>query len=354
MNVLRKVIADSVATDPAVAGADLAPPATMRAATQDRYGDAEVLMMRTIAVPQPNDDQVLIKVESAGVDRGVWHLMTGLPYLVRLLGFGFRRPKQSVPGLDVSGRVAALGSRVTGFRVGDPVFGIGSGTFAGYAVANPKKLARRPPGVASEQAAAVSISGATALEAVRDVGGVQPGQRVLVIGASGGVGTYAVQLARRLGARVTGVASPAKLDLVRSLGAEHVIDYTCEDALDGVTQYDLILDIGGRSPIGRLRRGLTATGTLVIVGGDGGDRFTGGMGRQLRAVLLSPFVRQRLTMFVSGERGTDVARLGELLASGDIVSAIDRTYRLDEVPDALRDLAAGRVHGKAIIKVTDH
>lgn len=350
MNLITQINTHRLEID---ASTDRELPDTMKAMSQERYGDAEVLNMRTIAVPQYGENQVLIEVDAAGVDRGVWHLMTGQPYLIRLLGFGFLRPKQRVPGLDVSGRVTAVGTGVTDFKIGDSVFGIGSGTFAKYAVADAKKLAHRPTGVSSEQAAAVSVSGVTALEAVRDVGRVRAGQQVLVIGASGGVGTFAVQLARLAGAHVTGVASAAKLGLVRSLGAEHAIDYTQEDALDGVKRYDLILDIGGRNSLARLRRGLNPTGTLIIIGGEGGDRFTGGIGRQLRAMLLSPFVRQRLTMLVSGERGDDVKYLGELLDNGDIVSSIERMYRLDQVPDAMRDLASGDVRGKAIVKISE-
>ncbi|MFK7997391.1 MAG: NAD(P)-dependent alcohol dehydrogenase [Granulosicoccus sp.] len=328
------------------------PPAMMTAVTQDRYGDAEVLELSNVKVPQPENNQILIEVDAAGVDRGVWHLMTGLPFLVRLIGFGFSRPKQPVPGLDVSGRVAALGADVQGFTIGDPVYGIGSGTFARYAIADAGKLAHRPDTLSPDQAAAASVSGITALEALRDVGCVQPGQQVLILGASGGVGTFAVQLARYFGAHVTGVASTSKLDFVRSLGAEDVVDYTRQDALDGRRRYDLILDIGGRNSVARLRRGMTRTGTLVIVGGEGGDRFTGGMGRQLFALFISAFVRQRLKMFISSERQEDIKFLGEMMASGAIVSPIEHTYRLDQVPDALRDLASGQLQGKAVIKIT--
>jgi NADPH:quinone reductase-like Zn-dependent oxidoreductase len=323
----------------------------MHAMVQSRYGDADTLQLSTIDVPQPAANQLLLRVEAAGLDRGVWHLMTGLPWLVRIMGFGLMRPKQPVPGLDVSGRVVKLGSDVTGFQVGDAVFGVGSGTFADYAVAQAQKLSIRPDGLDPVQVAAVPISGMTALQALRDVGRVQSGQHVLVIGASGGVGSYTVQLARYFGAVVTGVASTGKLDYVRDLGAEHVIDYTRDDALDGSVHYDLIIDIGGRNPIRKLRRAMTPAGTLVIVGGEGGDRLTGGIGRQLRAMLLSPFVSQRLTSFVSGERAADVQWLGERLAAGDIKAPVDRIYTLERTPIAVDDLAAGRLKGKAVIKV---
>lgn len=325
-------------------------PATMRAVVQHRYGDADVLGTETVPVPRPAADQVLVEVDAAGVDRGVWHLMSGLPWLVRLAGFGLVRPKQPVPGLDVSGRVVAVGASVEGFAVGDEVFGVGSGTFAEYALAKAEKLAPRPPGVPSREAAAVPISGLTALQALRDIGRVRPGQRVLVLGASGGVGGYAVQLARHFGARVTGVASAPKLAFVRGLGAERVVDYAREDALDGRERYDLILDIGGRRPLRALRRALVPDGTLVVIGGEDGDRLTGGVGRQLRALLLSPFVSQRLTTFVSAERGDDIATLGELLASGAFAVPLERAYRLEEAPLALADLAAGRVRGKVVVE----
>jgi NADPH:quinone reductase-like Zn-dependent oxidoreductase len=326
-------------------------PATMQAFVQDRYGECDTLQLRSIDVPRPAAGQVLIKVEAAGVDRGVWHLMTGQPWIIRIMGFGFSRPKQAIPGLDVSGRVVALGDAVSDFQVGDEVFGVGLGTYAEYALANAGKLALRPDGIDSEKAAGVPISGLTALQALRDIGQLRAGQRVLVIGASGGVGSYAVQIARHFEAEVTGVASTAKLDLVRSLGADRVIDYTSEDALDGSTQYDLIVDIGGRNPISKLRGSLLRNGTLVIVGGEGGDKLTGGIGRQLRAMLLSPFVAQRLTTFVSSERGADIEWLGRLLHTGDLKATVERTYRLSEAPAALNDLAAGRVRGKAVVQV---
>jgi NADPH:quinone reductase-like Zn-dependent oxidoreductase len=293
----------------------------------------------------------LIKVEAAGVDRGTWHLMTGLPYLVRFVGFGIRRPKQPVPGLDVSGQVVATGENVGDFNVGDEVIGIGSGTFAEYALAESRKLAHRPAAIDSQMVAAIPVSGITALQAVRDVGRIKPGQCVLVVGASGGVGSFAVQLARHFGARVTGVASAAKLDLVRALGAEHVFDYRVDNALDGSRLYDLIIDIGGRNPIHELRRGLTRSGTLVIVGGEGGDRFTGGILRQIGATLLSLFVSQRLTMFISDENGQDVKTLVAMLATGELIAPVERSYEFDEAPSAIADLAAGRVRGKAIIRI---
>lgn len=336
----------------AIADQETVPPATgMRAVVQDEYGPGEVLRVDRVAFPTPGPDQVLIEVHAAGVDRGVWHLVTGRPYLIRLIGFGLRRPKNRVPGMDLAGRVVAVGDSVTRFAVGDEVFGIGTGTYAEYALAPEAKLARRPAGVGSDQAAAAAISGITALQALTSVGGLRPGQRVLVIGASGGVGSYAVQIAAALGGVVDGVASPAKAELVRSLGAEHVFDYTRDDYLNGSARYDLVIDVGGRNPVRRLRRALTPEGTLVIVGGEGGDRLFGGTGRQVWATMLSPFVRQHLAFFVSGERTEDIEQLAALMADGSVVPAVDRRYALDEASRAVADLEAGRIAGKAVVVV---
>ena len=324
-------------------------PATMSAIVQNRYGDADVLQLCTVNVPQPGPGQVLIEVAAAGVDRGVWHLMTGLPWLIRIFGFGFRGPKQRVPGLDVAGRIVAVGAAGTGFAIGDEVFGIGTGTFARYALADAGKLARRPANVPAEQAAAVPISGITALQAVCEIGAVRAGQRVLVLGASGGVGSYAVQLAAGAGAHVTGVASVEKLEFVLSLGAERVIDYRTGAALHKLDHYDLIVDIGGLSPLGALRRALTRTGMLVIVGGEGGDRLTGGIGRQLRAMLLSRFVSQHLTMFIAAEDGGRIGQLADLLASGKLKAPVERVYPLAATATALADLANGAVRGKVVV-----
>ncbi len=324
---------------------------SMQAVTQDRYGSADVLKVTTRPRPTIGPDQVLIEVEAAGVDRGVWHLMTGQPYVIRLMGFGLRAPAQPVPGLDVSGRVAVVGDRVTRFQPGDEVFGIGSGSFADYAVADEHKLAHKPTNLTHEQAAVAAVSGITALQALEDVGRIQPGQRVLVVGASGGVGSYAVQLAAAMGGVVTGVASTAKLDLVRSLGAQHVIDHTREDLTAEGVNYDLVIDIGGRNRVSRLRRVTAPRGTIVIVGGEGGGRFTGGIGRQLRAVLLSPFVGQRLTTFMSTEHHSFMDRLAAHLASGAVTPAVDRVVSLDEVPDAIRALESGDVRGKVAVRI---
>jgi NADPH:quinone reductase-like Zn-dependent oxidoreductase len=322
--------------------------AVMQAIVQDAYGSAEVLRLAEIGTPGIAANEVLVRVRAAGMDRGTWHLMAGQPYLLRLI-FGFRRPRQRVAGRDLAGTVVAVGSKVTRLRVGDEVFGVGRGSFAEYAAAREDKLARKPAGLNFAQAAVVAISGFTALQALRDVGRIQPGQKVLIVGASGGVGTYAVQLAKAFGAQVTGVCSSAKVELVRSIGADQVVDYTRDDFADGSQRYDLILDIGGDSRLSRLRRALTATGTLVVVGSEGG-RWTG-MSRQLRALLLSPFVRQRLTMLVSKEHHRYLEALRPLIEAGRVRPVVGRTYPLAEVPDAMRDLQAGHARGKIAITI---
>jgi len=267
---------------------------------------------------------------------------------MRLLGFGFRGPKNRVPGLDAAGTVVAVGPEVTRFAAGDEVFGIARGSFAEYAAAREDKLARKPAGLSFEQAAVVAVSGLAALQGLRDAGRIQPGQKVLIIGASGGVGSYAVQLAKAFGAEVTGVCSTAKADLVRSIGADHVIDYSRADFADGRQHYDLILDIGGNSRLRRLRRALTPRGTLVIAGGDG--RWTG-VGRQLRALMLSPLVRQRLTMYISRHRQADLEVLRQLTETGQVTPVIDRTCPLAGAPEAIRHLAAGQARGKIAITI---
>jgi NADPH:quinone reductase-like Zn-dependent oxidoreductase len=320
----------------------------MKAIAQDTYGSPEILKLREIDTPDVGDDEALVRVQAAGVDRGVWHLMTGLPYLTRL-AFGLRAPKNPVLGMDVAGVVEAVGKNVTRFRPGDEVFGVGKGAFAEYACAPEDKLAPKPENLTFEQAAVVAISGLTALQGLRDQGRVEPGQEVLIVGASGGVGTFAVQVAKALGAHVTGVCSPTKLDMVRSIGADQVIDYTREDFADGEHRYDVILDIGGSSSLKRLRHALTPRGTLVIVGGEGGGRWLGVVNRLLRAHLLFPFVSQKLRTFVSSENQEDMIFLKDLIESGKVTSVIDRTYPLAEVPEAIRYLKEGHVRGKVVI-----
>jgi NADPH:quinone reductase-like Zn-dependent oxidoreductase len=324
---------------------------TNRAIVQDTYGSADVLRLAQVSRPEAAADEVVLRVAAAGLDRGTWHLMSGRPYLLRAIGFGLRRPKSLVAGIDVAGTVLAVGAEVTQFAAGDEVYGIAKGSFAEYTVAREGKLARKPANLSFEQAAVVPVSALTALQALTDVGRVQPGQQVLVIGASGGVGSYAVQLAKAFGAEVTGVSSTAKLDLVRSLGADHAIDYTRDDFAAGTRRYDLILDIGGNPPLSRLRRALTPTGTAVIVGGEEGGAWTGGFGRQLRAAALSIFLRQRFPLFAAKERGSDLERLTELIEAGKVTPSIGSTYPLDQAPEAMRVLVAGNARGKIAITV---
>lgn len=326
-------------------------PEQMQAIVQDKYGSADVLELRAIDRPAIAENEVLIEVYAAGVDRGVWHMMTGLPYLIRVAGFGVRKPKAPALGLDVAGRVVAIGNDVTRFQPGDEVFGIGKGSYAQYAAADQNKLAHKPTNATFEQAAVAAVSGITALEALTDVGHVEAGQKVLIVGASGGVGTYAVQLAKALGAEVTGVGGPGMTDTMRAIGADHVLDYTQVDFVDGQSRYDLILDIGGRNSIKRLRSVLTHDGTLVIVGGEGGNRVTGGVGRQLRAMMLSPFIRQRLTTFISSENYTNIERLAAYIDSGAVVSTIGERFSLEDVPAAIRHLETADSSGKSVIVV---
>ncbi|MCH8563144.1 NAD(P)-dependent alcohol dehydrogenase [Nesterenkonia sp. YGD6] len=324
----------------------------MQAIVQNGYGSTNVFNLAKIPRPKIAENEVLVRVRAAGLDRGTWHMMAGRPYLLRVIGFGFRRPKNSVPGIDVAGTVAEVGSAVTKFAVGEPVYGMSRGSFAEYAPVLEAKLADKPANLTFEQAAVVPISAGTALQALCDSGHVEQGQKVLVLGASGGVGSFAVQLAKALGAEVTGVCSPGKQGFVRSLGADHVIDYTRDDFADGSHRYDLILDIGGNPTLARLRRALAPTGTAVVVGGEEGGDWTGGLGRSLRAPLLSRFVSQRLTMLASKERGSDLERLSGHFQSGTVTPSLDRTFSLAEVPEAIRYLAAGDVRGKVAITVS--
>jgi NADPH:quinone reductase-like Zn-dependent oxidoreductase len=333
-------------------GTDAAPGTTaMRAIVHDVYGDtAGVLRLADVARPVPGAGEVLVRVAAAGVDRGVWHLMAGKPYAARL-AFGVRAPRQPVLGMALAGTVEALGTGVTTLAVGDGVYGVGQGTFAEFSIAKADRLAPRPANLTPAEAAALPVSATTALQAVRDHGHVQAGQKVLVIGASGGVGSYAVQIAKAFGAEVTGVCSTAKVDLVRSLGADAVIDYTRSDITDAGTRYDVVLDIGGDRPVRQLRQVLTATGTLVIVGGEGGGRWLG-MGRQLRAALLSPFVGQRLGFFVASDTAADLVALTGLVESGRVRPALERTFPLADAPAAVDHVAGGRARGKVVVEVS--
>jgi NADPH:quinone reductase-like Zn-dependent oxidoreductase len=321
----------------------------MRALVRDRYGPADGLELRDVPVPEVAEDEVLVRVRAAGLDRGAWHIMAGLPYLIRIAGYGLRAPKTAGLGSELAGVVETVGAHVTRLQPGEAVYGTSNAAFAEYAPADPDKLASMPANLSFEQAAAVPVSAVTALQALRDRGRLEAGQQVLVIGASGGVGTYAVQIAKALGATVTGVCSTAKVDLVCSLGADHVIDYTRADITDDGRRYDLVLDIGGNRPVSQLRRALTPRGTLVIVGGEGGGRWTGGIHRQLGAIVLSVFVRQRLETFVAKSNRTDLDTLRALIETGALTPAVDRVVALDGLPDAIRDLSAGHVRGKIVV-----
>jgi NADPH:quinone reductase-like Zn-dependent oxidoreductase len=323
----------------------------MQAIVQDHYGEADVLRLEDIEVPEIGDDEVLVRVRAAGVDRGVWHLMAGVPYPIRLAGYGVRAPKNRVRGREVAGVVEAVGAGVTTPAAGESVFGVAEGSFAEYARAAENKIARMPANLTFEQAAVSTISALTALQGVRDHGRIEAGQSVLVIGASGGVGTFAVQIAKTFGAEVTGVCSTSKVDLVRSIGADHVIDYTRGDITDGTQRYDAILDIAGNRPLKQLRRALTPHGTLVIIGGETGGRWLGGIDRQLRAIVLSWFVGQKLGAFVSSENAKDLRALTELLEAGTVTPVIDKTYPLRETADAIQYMQDGGARGKIAIRI---
>jgi NADPH:quinone reductase-like Zn-dependent oxidoreductase len=325
----------------------------MKAIVQDVYGSADMLQLREIDQPSPGDGEVLVQVRAAGADPGVWHLMTGVPYLMRVIGFGFRRPKVPVRGLALAGVVAAAGPGATRFQPGDEVFGTcRSGSFAEYAVAREDRLAAKPATLSFEQAAALPVSALTALQAVRDQAKVRAGQRVMIIGAGGGIGTFAVQLAKARGASVTGVCGPAKADLVRSIGADGVIDYTRQEIDRGGTRYDVIIDISGSRPLSLLRRALAPRGTLVLTGGDRYDRpVLTGMSRQVRAPFLSMFTGQRLRTFLARENAADYQTLAQLAESGAVTPVIDRTYPLADAAEAIRRIAAGHATGKGVITI---
>lgn len=323
---------------------------TMRAITQHQYGTVDTWQLRDVPRPTPGAKEVLVEVRAAGIDMGTWHTMVGEPLVARA-ALGLRRPRNPVPGLDVAGVVAAVGAEVTGLQVGDRVFGVGRGSFAQYTVAKQDALAVIPEHVTDAQAAVVPVSGVTAWQALHKVAKVQPGQSVVVVGAGGGVGSYAVQLAKAAGLTVTGVCSTGKVDLVRSLGADEVIDYTITDFADGSRTWDVIIDIRGNRSVRHLRQALAPKGTLVLVGAEGGGRLLGPLGRSLRGVALSPFIAQRIAMFVAITRTADLQQLAALLQSGRLVPAIDSSFPLEQAPDAMRRLESGQVRGKVVVTV---
>ncbi|MDP9907152.1 NAD(P)-dependent alcohol dehydrogenase [Arthrobacter bambusae] len=340
------------AAETPISGGSQKPEVTMRAIVQEAYGSADVLHLAQIPTPTIAENEVLVRVHAAGLDRGTWHVTRGLPYALRL-AFGVRAPKNPVPGMDLAGTVTAVGAAVTRFAVGDEVFGVGKGSFAEYATARESQLALKPANISFKQASVVPVSACTALQALRAAGRIAPGQKVLILGASGGVGSYAVQLAKAAGAEVTGVCSAAKMDLVRSLGADHVLDYTTQDFADGTKHYDLILDIAGNPTLARLRKALTPTGTAVITGGEEGGSWTGSIDRQFRALALSPFIGQRLTMVMGTQDVADLEYLAGLIDAGTLTPTVDRSYPLEQVPDAMRYFDAGKVLGKIAITIRE-
>jgi NADPH:quinone reductase-like Zn-dependent oxidoreductase len=324
----------------------------MDAIVQRRYGSADTWHLTRSPVPVAGPEEVLVRVHAAGVHRGTWHLMTGRPRLLRVLGFGLRRPRIPVPGTELAGIVAAIGSGVTHFAVGDRVYGIGRGTFAELAVAREDKLANMPKNLSFAEAATVPISALTAHQALRS-GQLGASDRVLILGASGGVGAYAVQLAKRADAEVTGVCGTGKIAFVRDLGADHVLDYTREDSADTGHRYDLLLDLAGNPSLTRLRQTLTPTGTAVIVGGEEGGNWTGGIGRQLRAVAISALGHQTLRAFATKETATDLQQLTQIIEAGHVQPRLGRIFALGQAPEAMRHLESGEVQGKVAIQLID-
>jgi NADPH:quinone reductase-like Zn-dependent oxidoreductase len=340
-------------TSPVPASPGTAGGPTTQSIMQDRYADNPegIFWLADIPRPTPGAGQVLVRVQATSIDRGTWHVMAGLPYLIRAAGFGLRRPKYANPGRSLAGTVEAAGADVIGFRPGDRVYGIGIATFAGHALAPAEKLAPMPARLTFNEAAAVPVSGLTALQGLRDRGGVKPGQTVLILGASGGVGSFAVQIAKAFGAEVTGVCSTSKMEMVRSLGADRVLDYTVDD-LDAAKRYDLILDIGGHRSLRTLRRALAPGGTLVIVGSETGGRWLGGFDRSIRAMLLNPFVGQRLAPLTVSENATDLSVLAELIDAGQLAPVVDHTYPLEDVGAAIRRLLEGKASGKLVLSIS--
>ena len=320
----------------------------MKAIVQDEYGDSSVLHLDEVPVPTLKDDEVLVEMRATSLHIGDWHLMAGLPLLVRP-AIGLKRPRQRVRGMDVAGIVHSVGPAVTAFAVGDEVFGVVEAGLAQYAVASVDKIVRKPAGLTFEQASAIPTSAATALHAVREVGRIQSGQEVLVIGAAGGVGIYATQLAKAFGGRVTGVCSTAKLDLVRSLGAQAVVDYTKSDVTILGKRYDLIIDTAGNRSVASLRRILTSTGTLVIVGGEGGGRLAGTLSRQLVAPLRGVGSKQSFRGLVSVTKAADLVTLSELVEAGQLAPVIDEVYPLVRASAAMHRLETSAAVGKLVL-----
>jgi NADPH:quinone reductase-like Zn-dependent oxidoreductase len=322
----------------------------LKAIVQEQYGSPDALHLQEIEKPQVGEDNVLVHVLAASAHIGDWHVMTGLPYPFRIVN-GLRGPKAPVRGTDFAGRIEVVGANVVEFQPGDEVFGLCRGSFAETAIARLDKIAPKPTNLTFEQAATVPTSALTALQGLRDAGRAQPGQTVLIIGAAGGVGSFAVQIAKAFGAHVTGVCSAKKVDLVRSIGADEVIDYTEGDFTSTGRNYDLILDTAGNRALSQLRQALAPRGTLVIVGAEGGGKWFGTLSRNMRALALSPFVGQRLALFITKARGKDLLVLKELIEAGKVAPVIDQTFSLAEVPEAIRYLEQGHARGKIVISM---
>jgi NADPH:quinone reductase-like Zn-dependent oxidoreductase len=328
----------------------------MKAVVYTKFGPPDVLEIRDIKKPEPNDDQVLVKVRATSVNPYDWHFIRGTPYVMRAMMVGLTKPKDPRLGVDYSGTVEAIGKNVTQFKVGDEVFGGRGGAFAEYVCARAdRSITLKPANISFEQAACVSLAGLTALQGLRDGGHVQPGQKVLINGASGGVGTFAVQIAKSFGAEVTGVCSGRNVDLVRSLGADHVIDYTKDDFMKGEQRYDVILDNVGTQPLSGFRRVLTPNGNYVMIGGGGPNdgKWVGPMARPVKAMLMSPFIKQKMGMFMAKQDKGDLNIMAEFMRSGKVTPVIDKTYPLSEIREAMRYLETGRARGKVIITVAE-
>ena len=330
-----------------------APNHPMKAIVYSDYGLSN-LKLENIEKPVPNDDQILVKVRAASINPYDWHFVEGTPYIMRMMGVGLRKPKDIQLGVDFAGTVEAVGKNVTQFKPGDDVFGGRGGAFAEYVCRRAEgAVALKPANLTFEQAASVNIAGITALQALRDKGKVQPGQKVLINGASGGVGTFAVQIAKTFGADVTGVCSTRNVDLVRSLGADHVIDYTKEDFAKGTERYDVILDNVPNHSLSECRRILTPNGKYVMIGGGGPNdsRWVGPFGRVIKTMVLSPFTSQKMGMMMADANGKDLTILADMMQSGKLKPVIDRTYKLNEVPAAIAYLEEGHARGKVVITV---
>jgi NADPH:quinone reductase-like Zn-dependent oxidoreductase len=330
-----------------------APNHPMKAIVYSDYGLSN-LKLENIEKPTPNDDQILVKVRAASVNPYDWHFIEGTPRIMRLMGVGLRKPKDIQLGVDFAGTVEAVGKNVTQFKPGDEVFGGRGGAFAEYVCRRAEgAVALKPANLTFEQAASVNIAGITALQALRDKGKVQPGQKVLINGASGGVGTFAVQIAKTFGADVTGVCSTRNVDLVRSLGADHVIDYTKEDFAKGEQRYDVILDNVPNHSLSECRRILNPNGKYVMIGGGGPNdsRWIGPFGRVIKTLVMSPFMSQQMGMMMADANHNDLTLLADMMQSGKVKPVIDRTYKLSEVPAAIAYLEEGHARGKVVITV---